>query len=661
VRAARSRLLGPLAATLVATLVAACVAACGSPQSPPAPRLGAPPAETSASGGQADAPLAWCPPIVDVADLLRRHARAFGDPAGVAADLPLTITGQLAQGAAKGAYEAFADDHRFASAAELGPLHVAEGTEGDGTWETDGLGSLVHHPAGESNDLAFETWLFRRAYVAAPKVEASCEGDAARGGAPVVHARLAAPALGDPELTFDLGTAALLSASYAQVDGSRSTRTFESWAPPDARGVRWPAAFTDRGEVGEAVRFTLAAATAGVRCRAGEGDACFAPRAAGMVVGWPASGRVRVPMDFALGELALRARIGDRDVWALLDSGAGITTLEAGSAAAVGFVSSLEDEGMGATQKVKLGLGELPAVAVGELTLAHVPVASVPIPALKDFGDASPSVILGWPLFEQMAVRIDYVRGELTFARDAGGLAAAGSTAVPFRSLGGKPIADAQVDGDTAPFELDTGNSGAFDVDKWWADAHRLPGTRPAIQVRGRFGAGEGETESTFVRVGEARLGAIVSKAPLVQIVDPGEHSIVAGLVGERAFARCAAVVFDFAKRTLWLEPPCDRPPLEDRGGWRLSRRESPDAADTPWVVGAVTPGGAAAAAGVQEGDRLVEVAGKRATSDVRRIVVACRQPAGSRVPVTVMRDGKVLHLVLVLADLLSGAPRPGR
>jgi hypothetical protein len=639
---------------LTPPVLLAIAGACGAPQ--PTPRTPPGPAPSAAPPAtDAGIALVSCPAAVDVADLLRRHGHAYGDAAAVASDLPRSFTAEIMQGATKGHYEAFADDRRYATVADLGPLHMAEGADDAGSWEVDGLGSLVRHRPGESNDLAFETWLLRRAYLG-PSYDATCEPDASRGGLPVVHARLSSPALGDPELDFDLASAQLLSAAYTQVDGERSTRTFDGWGTADDRGVRWPTALTDRGEVGEPVHATITSTSAGVRCSAGQGDACFAPRTPRMVVSWSKAARARVPMDFSLGELALRVRVGDRDVWALLDSGAGITTLEGGSAGALGFVSSLENEGMGATQKVKFGFGELPSITIGDLSVAHVPTASVPIPALNDFGDKAPSIILGYPLFEQMAVRIDYAKNEIVFARDADGLAAPRATAVPFRSLSGKPVADTQIDGSSAPFELDTGNSGAFDMNKWWADAHGFPGTRPALDIRGRFGAGNGETTSTFLRVGEARIGAIVSKTPLVQIVDSGDHSIIAGLVGERAFARCTAVVFDFAKRTLWLEPPCDRPALEDRGGFRLSRKDSPDARGTPWVVGAVLPGGGAATAGIREGDRLLEVAGKQATADVGRIVVACRQPAGTRIPVVVRRDGKSLNLTVTLTDML-GAP----
>ena len=615
---------------------------CGSPQSAPA-ATATPISSSGSAGADASAPPASCPAVLDVADVLRRHARAYGDEASVAAALPLTFVADVTQGTTKGHAESFLDARRYATVADLGPLHMGFGVDDAGAWDVDGLGSLVRHRPEESNDVAVETWLLRRSYLEA-KLDATCEADADRGGRPVVHARTASAALGDPQLDFDFATAELLTASYTQPDGQRQRRTFESWGAADARGVRWPAAFTDHSEVGEPVRVAFTATSPGVRCSAGQGDACFAPRTPAMVVSWPKSGRVRIPMDFTLGEIALRARVGSTDVWALLDSGAGITTLEAEAASALGFVSSLENEGMGATQKVKFGFGELPSVTVGELSIAHVPVASVPIPALKDFGDTAPSIILGYPLFEQMAVRIDYAKNEVILARDGDGLAAAAATAVTFRSLSGKPVADAQIDGATAPLELDTGNSGAFDVNKWWADAHGMPGARPSLDVRGRFGAGKGETVST---------------SPLVQIVDPGERSVVAGLVGDRAFARCAAVVFDFAKRTLWLEPPCDRPPIEDRGGWRLARRDSPDAADTPWTVGAVMPGGAAAAAGIRDGDRLVEVGGKRATSDVRRIVAACRQSPGTRVPVVVSRDGKTLRFTMILTDLLPNSAAP--
>src|SRR5688500_12605719 len=66
----------------------------------PTPPRPAPSEPTSRS--KASAPLAKCPPAIDLVDLMSRHARAFGSPDGVARSLPVTLLGEVETGDKKG-------------------------------------------------------------------------------------------------------------------------------------------------------------------------------------------------------------------------------------------------------------------------------------------------------------------------------------------------------------------------------------------------------------------------------------------------------------------------------------------------------------------------------------------------------------------------------
>ena len=329
--------------------------------------------------------------------------------------------------------------------------------------------------------------------------------------------------------------------------------------------------------------------------------------------------------------------------------GAGITVVDVTLPIGQAFVPTSDVAAQGATQKLRVGLGELPVVDVGDLHVEHLPTASVPIPSLEAFGDKRPEIVLGYTFFALGAVRVDYTKGEVALAQRADQLIKAGSRAVPMRVLGGKLVADVTIGGQPAAIQLDTGNGGGIDLTKRWASAHGLPGTHKNVTVRGQFGAGAGESDDVFFRLGSAALGPLTFDDSLAQISDEPGESTLAGLAGNQIFARCDAVVFDHAQRTLWLEGACDKPSSQTRFGWRLTRKDDPAFAKSPWVIRSLLPGGAAELSGLHVGDRLLTVGGKPAALDVAPMWQLEAQPAGTKIPLTVSRAQKTERMTLEL------------
>ena len=64
-----------------------------------------------------------------------------------------------------------------------------------------------------------------------------------------------------------------------------------------------------------------------------------------------------------------------------------------------------------------------------------------------------------------------------------------------------------------------------------------------------------------------------------------------------------------------------------------------------------VTEDGAAAAAGIQSGDVVVEFAGKRVASSSDLTALVRAEPAGAEVEVKVLRDGERLSFRVTLGD----------
>lgn len=637
----------PLAFTSVLALVAC------------TPYVTTPPAKPQPSPvSQADA--RECPDDVDLPALALRHARAYGAADALAGALPVSARGTMQVEAQSGPHVLVLGKDAHLEEGRAGGLSFASGHDaGIGDWMIGGPQGVHEVLTGqEATDVAFDAFVWRRAYLAKMipgEVQVRC---AAVPGSVRVDVTFPRVEIGAPTLTFDLRSGALLGAIHMAPDGSTPRTSYEEWSLPDELGLRWPLKVTTGGPGASPTVVTHEGFVRGADCvrlgptgelAAATGPACLARPADHAAATWPASGVVRVPMTFAAGELLFKARLGGREVLALLDSGAGISVVDATMPAASTFVPVMEIDATGATQKLRIGVGELPAVDIGGLRVTRLPTASVPIPGLAGLGDARPEVVLGYTAFAMGAVRVDYAKQEIAFARRAEDVVAKGARAVPMHALRGKLVAEADVEGVPASMILDTGNSGAFDFFGRWATPARIPGPRPKATLRGLFGAGTQETAEILFRLRHASIGPLTVDDVLAQVSEQPGASSMSGLVGNTLFARCDAVVFDHARRTLWLEGPCDRPIPAARFGWRLVRSDDEANPKRPWVLGAFLPNAAADVAGLRPGDRLLEVGGRPATSDLAPIWALEVQPEGTKIPITVLRAGVKHDVVLTL------------
>ncbi|HEX8535098.1 MAG TPA: Do family serine endopeptidase [Allosphingosinicella sp.] len=72
---------------------------------------------------------------------------------------------------------------------------------------------------------------------------------------------------------------------------------------------------------------------------------------------------------------------------------------------------------------------------------------------------------------------------------------------------------------------------------------------------------------------------------------------------------------------------------------------------DQGTLIRSVTPGGAAARAGIQQGDVIVSVAGRPVTPDESLAYLIAQQPVGSRVPIQLIRGGRRQSVTVTVAE----------
>jgi hypothetical protein len=610
----------------------------------------------SAPPGAGTGPVA-CPAVPDVKELLARHALAFGSREAVARALPRSFAGEVVTQGKKGTVELALDrGGRFSQTAVVGGMLSGSGVDANGPWSLPYAGVPLRLRADEAVEVAFGAWLEGRDYLAAfdPRRDAATCTVGAAG--PQVSVRYGLPEVGNPELAFGLADAALLSVTHLDVQDHETVLDFRGWSDADQAGVRWPRAIHWKEASGSESLVTWTRSGPGLACPSRPSEGCLAPPGARLAFSWPEQTPVRVPAAFFMNEVLLRAEVGGRSCWGLVDSGATLQFVDAGSPLLGAFHPAVAAKRSASEQDSPVIPGEIPgAVALGDLVVRSFPAAAVPLPSFDEFGARRPEMLVGHPLFLGTAVRIDYARQELLLARDARVLHGSGAVAIPLKVMGESVVTEARLDSIAGWFELDTGYSEALYLYQNWAEGHGFPGQRPTVTVRQQSEIGTNQVDEQRMRPRTFELGPIRLAEPLVPIASArGLSDRIAGQLGNGVFARCAAVVFDIPNRTLWLEPPCDRDVAEDLSGWVLSRKDSTAHPDRPWVVRFVIPGGAADLAGVKAGDRILRIGGRAAMLERSTFESVTQQAPGTAVPAVIVRGGERMEVMLTLVRMLA-------
>jgi hypothetical protein len=473
-------------------LILGCLAACAKPAPPPeTPGV----ARTARVVTAHQAPADPCFATIDLRGLLDRHAASFGSEAQVEALLPRRVSATVEMQGSVGTQVSVYDRERYTTTTRLGGFTIHTGFD-QGAWLLGPAGVVQQLEGRDGMGARFELWLAQRRYLSAidpARDTVRCEraGEAARA---VVSVRL--PELGDPELVFDLSSAALTTSSQRTADGERIRQHITAWSAPN-QSVRWPSAWVVMFD--EPVTAKDAQTETRISCAA-----CLAAPSDTFVPHFPPGGRVSVPLVQNAGKPLVEVRIGSVEALARLDSSANLSFMEASSPFAAAFKATLEAEATYAPER-PVQIGVLDGVRLGGMALPHLPVVYVDTKRVEPAVDR-PALMLGASLFGSVAVRIDYKAARVILAARADALHGAQARALALHHWNGRLVAELEYDGSPRFFEVQTGS----------ADAITLAS-------------------------------------------DPARPNL-SGTLGNGALAGCAAAVFDVPRRTLWLEPPCSGP-----------------------------------------------------------------------------------------------------
>jgi hypothetical protein len=302
---------------------------------------------------------------------------------------------------------------------------------------------------------------------------------------------------------------------------------------------------------------------------------------------------------------------------------------------------------------LKAGGGLVPAkvvkvatVNIGGLTLSDQFFAVVDTPVTEGHD----GIFIGDLLLQNLPIRIDFEKQEITFYSKEGFEYSGKGAALPIHSKDGTLLAEATVDGLEGLFGIDTGDMYSLSLFSPFVMRHKLV-QHYGAKIQGYAGEGFGGADrGFFTRADTLLMGHVEVVRPITVLstdtVGAESSTTVAGNIGLRIL-RQFNVVFDGPHGKMYLEKNANygKPDIFNRAGLMLNY--DPDNLKIMTVV----PGSPGAKAGLKEQDVITQLNGKPPTDETMRS--AFTRPVGTVLHLTVRHDGKTRPLTLVLKNVL--------
>ncbi|GAB4469282.1 MAG: hypothetical protein OHK0029_41830 [Armatimonadaceae bacterium] len=290
----------------------------------------------------------------------------------------------------------------------------------------------------------------------------------------------------------------------------------------------------------------------------------------------------------------------------ILDSGAGAHVLDLGKARELGMVAPNAGTGNligtgGTVEAEQIQTGEM---RLGEVRLNQGLAFATQLPeALEADG------LLGYDLFQQYVVTLDYPKNTVTFASPKEYKAPAGAEVLPLRVRRRIPQIEIELDGVKAWVEVDTGSNGSVDFNTPFVEKNNLRSQyTKRLEIPSGRGIG-GITYGDITRARSLKLGSFVVDTPLLELsrqtTGGDSEDNVAGRIGAEVLSRFT-VTLDYSGNRMYLQkgPNFAKPFPYNRTGVSVDRDKN------AYTVVHVIEGSPGAEAGIRAGDELIALDG---------------------------------------------------
>jgi hypothetical protein len=349
--------------------------------------------------------------------------------------------------------------------------------------------------------------------------------------------------------------------------------------------------------------------------------------------------------------VSLDGKIGEQFIF---DTGATDTvSSEFAKTAAIQTEGSLPGGGFG-DNVAAFGLAKVAQTEVAGAQLLNQVFTSFDLTSLSNVEGISCDGLVGYEIARRAVVKVDYAHGKLTIISPDAFHPPENAVKVPFKFNNHIPMVEAEIDGLTGEFDIDTGNRGSLAIMRPFAEKNQLKDKYKATtEVVAGYGVG-GPARGLLVRPHTLKIGTIEVKAP-VGLIELGERGAsaatqTAGNLGSGVLKRFT-LTLDYPNQVLYLEPNANfsKPDVFDRSGlWVMN------GADGTCEVKDVVKDGPGAKAGLQAGDRILAINGtKLSGARIVELRDKLKQPAGTKVRLQVQGKEGERDVTLILADLI--------
>jgi predicted aspartyl protease len=364
---------------------------------------------------------------------------------------------------------------------------------------------------------------------------------------------------------------------------------------------------------------------------------------------------VSIPVELTSNLVLVRASVsGSESAWFIVDTGAGASVVNAEWAERIGLEAEGEVEVSASGGSVDASQVTGADLMIAGVELHDVTLLAIPLSGLESGVGRSLGGIIGWDLFDRYVVEIDYrARALRLHGPDSYRYEGPGAS-LPIAIEDNTPFVSATLvgpGGQTIPSKLliDTGNTGTITLNTPFVRRHRLVETSERVIPLVASAILAGNAQRYVGRVEELHLGSFRFPELLAILAQDEEGDFAEarndGLIGGDLLRRFRLVV-DYPHRRLILEPGegIGRSTEFDMSGMSLGTA-APNF--QTFRVRLVIPGSPAEDAGVEPGDLLLTIDGRRAAEygldEIRQMF---RKP-GERYALTLQRGESTVEVTL--------------
>ncbi len=333
-----------------------------------------------------------------------------------------------------------------------------------------------------------------------------------------------------------------------------------------------------------------------------------------------------VNMELASNKPWVQVRVNDaKPLWFVLDTGnPAVSFIDMARAKEMGLkVENERKQRSGAGEGVTTTVGTTSGVTLetGGRKAVNQTVSVVDVSHVSEFEGRHLNGTLGGAFFSRYTLEIDYP-GKIVQFHDARTYRYAGpGVKIPITFLNGLVTVKAAVTlpgGEPleADFVVDTGARTALLLNSTFVAKHKMLESLKDKFLATIGGGVGGESKGYVCRMESLKIGPLVTREPVV-VCSTDKTGVLAspsfaGIIGGGVLKRCR-VIFDYVNKTLILEPSSRRPGRYeyDMSGMFLTA-EGPDF--RKFKVMSVVEGSPAAVVGIQRGDIITSMNGRKAS-----------------------------------------------